>query len=113
MLIVFQVIASLFDFWPFTKLKQPWRGVVLSAALIPASLIAWNICLWFFGEYAVEKTLGLVEAPMLLGMLTLSTLFGGWPANKLRQPLKGAVLLILSIVIEAIGYLILSALGCW
>ena len=50
---------------------------------------------------------------MLLGMLTLSTLFGGWPANKLRQPLKGAVLLILSIVIEAIGYLILSALGCW
>jgi len=117
-----------FELWPFTRLRQPARGVVSTIACLVLTLFivwlfnfAWGAWDPTFDHARADGT-GYLAAGLgvLIGFFTWSTMtvnFGNWPwaDHGLKQPMVGAGDFLLGFFLWVLGYaaLIYPNLAPW
>jgi hypothetical protein len=94
------------DLWPFSGIKQPWRGLLAGVIAWITAAVGWKVILiWFEPTDALA-----VFSYTQFFLFTTAWFYHNWPVANLRQPLKGIVMSSAAIVFGLIVYKIIGAI---
>jgi hypothetical protein len=103
------------DFWPLSSIaakvpavgKQPLWGIIATVVLLIASYIVYSI---FIKGFGIDPVIYMVQAPicMIFGEFIMLLLFQTSPFQAVKQPGKGILLIICSIILALIMYRLYS-----
>jgi hypothetical protein len=99
------------DFWPLSSIakktpaigKQPLWGIIATVVLLVAAYIAQTI---FTAGFGMDVVAYMVQAPicMIFGEFIMLLLFQTSPFQTVKQPAKGVLLIVSSIILALIMY---------
>ena len=111
--LVFLWVFAIMGMWPFSnfKLEQPVFGVAVTVSCLVLGYIAFNI-----GVYQLHiEPLHLMSYAIgaIFGILITLTIFQTWPGRTMKGLAGGIFNLALSLVLGAVGYIIVQAFCMW
>jgi len=99
------------DFWPLSSIaakapvvgKQPLWGIIATIVILIVSYIVQSI---FVDGLGIDPVIYMVQAPicMIFGEFIMLLLFQTSPVQTVKQPGKGVVLIILSVILALVMY---------
>jgi hypothetical protein len=99
------------DFWPLSSIaakapvvgKQPLWGIIVTIVILIVSYIIQSI---FVDGLGVDPVIYAVQAPIctIFGCFIMLLLFQTWPVQTVKQPGKGIVLIIISLILALVMY---------
>ncbi len=100
------------EMWPFSGLKQPWRGLASCVLVwVLAGLMYLVSTSWLgFGAVEAQVKFGVYG---VFGMMMWIMMFEGWPGRKLSQPLNGFTKILIGIALSVAMFYLVRTFGRW
>ncbi len=94
--------------WPIAELPQPRKGIITMFILAGLGGLLAYIFVWIFNTSFFKPDAGTWFAQWVWWLVFTSWVLGQWPFQALKQPAKGLVGLLVTVVLASITYFVTS-----
>ena len=100
----------LFFFWmdryPISELQQPAKAILSFAVMVGCGILLNYIFKWFFKTDFFQPDAGFWFAAFVFWLVITSWVFDTWPFQKIKQPKKGLIGLLLTVALASATFCI-------
>jgi len=96
------------DRYPISDLPQPAKSVLSFAIMAGAGIFLNYIFKWFFHTTFFQPDAGTWFAVWVFWLVLSSWVFDTWPFQDVKQPTKGIIGLVLTVVLASVTYYIIA-----
>lgn len=97
-----------FFFWmeryPISHLPQPAKAILSFCIMAGCGVLLNYVFSWFFKTYFFRPDAGAWFAAWVFWLVMSSWIFDTWPFQTVRQPVKGGIGLVLTVILASVTY---------